>query len=102
MLKVEKKNGLWQACLVGRPSKDLITAMRSLVEVTRFSDRLDRIIGSDVCLGRDCDGCDIAGCDPVASAESFAAQVEIEFPQACGFSIEDVETWDEPVKRRDP
>jgi hypothetical protein len=97
MLKVQKKDGVWQARLVGRPSKDLITALRSLFEVAHVIGPLEKVICDDSCLGRDCDECEIGGCDPVEAAESFATQMEIDFPVMCGFSVEDVNKWDVPI-----
>lgn len=103
MLKVEKKDGLWRARIVGRPSTDLRTALLTLMEAANdASGRLDEILGDDPCGCRDCGECDIAGCDPEEAAQEFAADAEIAFAASGGLGPEDVEKFDEPVDPRGP
>ena len=96
MLKIEKKNGTWQARIVGKPSKDL---RQALIELSTALDgarnSLGDVIEDDPCGDRVCGKCEFtADCDPDEADADYAMDCEIAYASYRGFQPEDVEHWD--------
>ena len=100
MLKIEKKNGTWQARIVGKPSKDVVAALRSLsTALDGARAALDDVIEGDPCGGRACAGCEsTVGCDPEEASVDYAMDSEIAYASCRGMTFQDVEHWDQTVE----
>jgi len=100
MLRIEKKNGTWQARIVGKPSKDVVEALRSLsTALDGARSALEDVIEGDPCGGRACAGCEsTVGCNPEEASADYAMDSEIAYASCRGLTFQEVERWDQTVE----